>query len=206
MEDTCQVQGILRRVGRLQGRADAVVAQHKAACDALDACTQQKKDAESAQSILQAVAQETQKELEYRISELVSLALAAVFPDPYTLKLSFEMKRGRTEAEFLFERDGETVVPKYGSGGGVKDVAALALRLAVWSLRGGRTRPLMVLDEPFKNPSKGYRPKVAKLLKRLSKDLGIQIIMVTHDIDLIEHADKVFHIRLVKGVSQLTVT
>lgn len=200
-----EVCEIVRRVGRLQGRADAVEARHKNACEELDRCRQLKLDAESAQAILQAVAQETQKELEYRVSELVSLAMAAVFPDPYTLKLSFEMKRGRTEAEFLFELDGETVNPKYGSGGGVKDVAALALRLAVWSLRGGRTRPLIVLDEPFKNPSKGYRPKVAKLLKRLSRDLGLQIIMVTHDEELIEHADKVFLVKRVRKVSHVEI-
>ena len=39
---------------------------------------------ETAQVIIQKVAQQTQQELEYHISDIVSTALAAVFDDPST--------------------------------------------------------------------------------------------------------------------------
>ena len=53
---------------------------------------------ERAQSIISTVAEATQRELEYRICEPVSLALAAVYDDPYKLSADFNITgRGNTE-------------------------------------------------------------------------------------------------------------
>jgi len=42
-----------------------------------------------ARAFVQKVAEDTQKRIEFQISNLVSTALAAVFPDPYEFKLRF---------------------------------------------------------------------------------------------------------------------
>lgn len=52
-----------------------------------------------ARSVVQIVAEQTQKKLEYHISNLVSMALASVFPEPYVFNLRFVQKRNKTEAE-----------------------------------------------------------------------------------------------------------
>ena len=193
------------KVARIRNEKRMAKVAYTENCIAYDTQKQEIKDTEDAQVFLQAVAKQVQQRLEYHVSEIATLALESVFPDPYIVKLTFESKRGKTDAQFSFIRDGEEVDPLTGAGGGTVDVAAFALRLALWSLKSPRTRPTIILDEPFKWPSKSVRSNVAKLLKDLSKKLGIQIIMVTHDTDLIEHADKVFSVSMQKGVSSVTV-
>lgn len=159
---------------------------------------------ERAQVIIQQVAQATQQELEYRISELVTLALSSVFPIPYQFKLRFVVRRGKTEADLLFLRDGQEIDPLSASGGGVVDVAAFALRVALWRLSNG-LRPVLVLDESFKWISASYLSLAGEMLRSLSGKMGIQIILVTHLEPLIEAADKVFRVRMQNGVSVVGV-
>ena len=158
---------------------------------------------EQAQAIIQIVAQKTQEELEYRLSEIVSLALAAVFDDPYKLKVDFVIRRGKTECDLLFEKNGEIFDPLTSSGGGAVDIASMALRVAIWSLTQPRTRNILILDEPFRFLSKEYQVKASIMLKELSKKLELQIIMVSHSEFLIEGADKVFQVSIEKGISKI---
>jgi len=135
---------------------------------------------QQAQEILQFVAQGIQQQAHEKISVVVSSCLSAVFEDPYEFKILFERKRGRTEATLLFTRRGMDVDPLSATGGGVVDVAAFALRIACLMLHRPRLSKVVVLDEPFKFVSAEYREAVRAMLENLSKDLGIQIIMVTH--------------------------
>jgi len=150
-------------------------------------------DAKIAQEIIQTVAQATQKQLEYKISELASLALSSVFDDPYELVLRFEEHRGKTAARLLFARSGHEVDPMACAGGGPVDAAALALQISLWTLRAPRTRSLLVLDEPLKFLKGGDMPeRGAAIIKELATRLGVQILMVSHDPSLVATADKVF--------------
>ena len=160
---------------------------------------------EKARAILQLVAKETQEQLEYKISELVSLGLSAIFDNPYELVLNYEIKRGKTEANILFKRDGNICRPMLSSGGGAVDVAAMGLRIAIWSLKSPRTRNTIVMDEPFRFLSLKHQEKASLLLSEISKKLGIQIIMVTHNQEFIKSADKVFNVSKVNGISKVEV-
>jgi len=53
---------------------------------------------------------------------------------------------------------------------------------------------VIIADEPFKNTSEYYIPKVAEFLKELSLQLDVQIIMNTHQMEFKEVADSVFEI------------
>ena len=160
---------------------------------------------EKARAIMQLVAKETQEQLEYKISELVSLGLSAIFDNPYELVLNYEIKRGKTEADLLFKRGDNCVKPMLASGGGAVDVAAFGLRVAIWSLKSPRTRNTLIFDEPFSYLSKSHQEKAGKLLSEISKKLGIQIIMVTHNQEFIGAADKVFNVSKVNGISKVEV-
>lgn len=155
--------GILRRA-----RADAV------------ACDEEFAAAEEAQQTIQAIAETVQEAAHDRIAGVVSRCLAAVFDDPYEFRIKFERARGRTEARLTFVRDGMEVSPLEASGGGVVDVAAFALRLSCLMLARPARRRVVVLDEPFRFVSAGYRERVRAMLEGLSKDLDVQFIMVTH--------------------------
>jgi hypothetical protein len=167
-----------------------------------------KLDLEQAQAIIILVSQATQEELRYHVSELVTLALASVFDDPYELDVSFEQRRNQTECDITFVRNGEKINPLTASGGGAVDVAAFALRVSLWSLQNPHTRPIMILDEPFQHV-KGDEAniKCIQMVKAVSERLGLQILMVSDErVPLSEieaGADKVFKIGIKGGVSYI---
>ncbi len=137
--------------------------------------------AEEAQKILQVVAQSIQQRAHEQIASVVTKCLEAVFDDPYEFRIIFEQKRGRTEARLAFFRGtNEIDDPLDGSGGGVVDVAAFALRLACLVLARPPLRRVLILDEPFKWVSEEYRPRVVALLHQLAEELDVQFILVTH--------------------------
>jgi len=158
-------------------------------------------DIEKAQIIIQSVAKDTQNQITEHISDLVSMALAAVFPDPYEFNIEFVEKRGKTEAEISFIRNGEKINPMQASGGGAVDIASFALRVALWSLQRPKTSNTIILDEPMKFLSKNMIDKAGEIIKLLSEKLKIQFIIVTHIVQLSEYADKIFNIENRKGIS-----
>ena len=161
-------------------------------------------------AIVKEVGLKTQQQLEYHLSEQVSLALAAVFDDPYRLVVQFVEKRGKTEADLLFERRGLQIKPFGAVGGGAIDVASLALRIAYLSMRmDKKVRPVLFLDEPFARlKGEDANRRALSLLRELSKKIGVQIIMVSDERipreDIIENADKVFLVTQKSGVSKVT--
>jgi DNA repair exonuclease SbcCD ATPase subunit len=158
----------------------------------------------TAQLILQESARLTQEHLQYRISTLVTLAMESVFDDPYHLDIVFENARGKTQAAIRFLRGEEAVDPLDASGGGAVDVASFGLQVSLWTLQTPRTRNLLVLDEPLKWLKGGGLPdKGASMLQQISHRLGIQIIMVSHSPELIEHADKVFCVEKKRSISSV---
>lgn len=158
---------------------------------------------EKAQAIIQKVAKETQSQLEFHISDIVTMALDTIFTEPYKFRVGFVLKRNKTECELSFERGGELIDPLSASGGGVIDVASFALRIALWTLQAPKSRNTIILDEPFKFLSKDLLPRASELLKELSKKLNLQFIIVTHLDELTEEADKIFKVFIKKGVSKI---
>ena len=161
-------------------------------------------NAQTAAAIVQEVARMTQEQLQYHVSELVSLAMASVFEDPYEFEVEFETKRNQTEVSLWFVREGNRVHPLSASGGGVVDIASFALRVSLWALQNPRSRNTMILDEPFKNLSRKYQAAASKMVKELSDKLDIQFIIVAHPPEMIEASDTVFTVtKNKKGISMV---
>lgn len=151
---------------------------------------------EEARNIIQLVARETQKKLEYHLSEIVTLAMAVVFDDPYTFEIEFIERRGKTEADLYFVRNGNRLTPKTSSEGGGIEVAAFALRIAVWSLYRPKTRPTLLIDEPLKwLKGLDYPEKGAAMIKELADKISVQIIMVSHITDQIASAHNIIDVK-----------
>lgn len=156
---------------------------------------------ELAQTLVQETAKTTQEQLKMHIEDIVQLALDTCFPDEYDFFLRYEVKRGKTEANLRFLKNGTEIDPMNAAGGGVVDVASFALRIASWSL--GKTDNVIILDEPFRYLSRDLQPKAGEILKRLSEDLSLQFLIVTHQQELIDVADKVFTVtQNDKGISK----
>lgn len=164
---------------------------------------------EKAQTIIQLVAEQTQKQLEYSLSEIVSLALGIVFDDPYELALDFTPIKGKTECKIKLVKDGQEFDPMFSAGGGIGNVAANSLRCAVLSVSQPRVRNILILDEPFPGlKGKKANEKALQMLKTISEELDdMQIIMVSDErVDreiIIENADKVFETKLVNEVTKI---
>lgn len=160
-------------------------------------------DIEKARSVVQFVANSLQKNLEARITNIVNLALASVFDDPYEFKVAFVTRRNQTECDMFFVKNGNECEPIDSSGGGALDIASLALRMAIWSIK--KTRAIQILDEPAKFLSRDMQDKASAMLRLLSEELGIQLIIVSHIPEMITAADKVFVVENIKGFSSVNV-
>jgi len=158
----------------------------------------------AAQAIIFDQAKKTQEQLEYHLSDIVSKAMSSVFENPYELKLKFTGKGGKIAVEMYFTKNENIYGLKQGIGGGTRNIASLALRLSVWTLKMPRTRPVIFLDEPLHFLKGENLPeRGATMIKEISKTIGLQIIMVSHDPDLIAGADKIFNIVKKKKVSRV---
>lgn len=143
------------------------------------------------------------------LEAVVTSALQTVYQEPFEFKVDFGIKWDQPVAELtVIDPDsGEPVsIRDDQTGGGVADVCSFALLMACWALEPeGTFIPLMILDEPFKFLDATNMPRAAQLVKELSIEMGLQIIMVSHNEILIQAGDKVFHVRKRRGVARVKV-
>ncbi len=161
----------------------------------------QLKREEQAREIIKLATLKTQKGLEYHISSIVTTAQSAIFDDPYDFEVDFVERRGKTECDLWFSKNGNRVPPLFGSGLGAVDIAAFALKVA--SLSMSHYRQVLILDEPFRYLSLNYHEGAGEMIKEISNNLGIQIIMITHSERMGDQADKVFKVTQRKGISKV---
>lgn len=200
-----RIRELRSRVDQLTGRQKKIMEDLAGVKGTLSGAQEDHENLTRAQVIVQKVAQSTQKELEYHVSELGTLALDAVFPEPYKLHVDFVLRRNRTEADVSFSRGKTRIDPMTASGCGAVDIAAFGLRLSLWTLENPRSRNVVIFDEPFRFLSRDLQPRAGQLLKELSKRLKLQMIIVTHDDALIDAADRVFQVTQKKRVSRVEV-
>ena len=133
----------------------------------------------------------TQSYLKDYIESMVTTALQAVFEEDYQFVIDFDIKRNKPEAKLSLKLRGEETDPKDSCGGGVLDVASFALRVVLWSIENPKSSNVIILDECFKFLH-GKMENASQLLKKLSKDLNIQFIIVSQLDELTQYADKAF--------------
>ena len=204
METGLKIKEIRTIVEQKKGQRDLVTTNISSLIDKSSLLKKEIKYSEKAQALIQAVAKETQAQLEYHISDIVTLALDTIFDKPYKFKVEFTTRRNKTECDLLFERNGKYIKPMGGAGGGVIDTASFALRIALWTLKTPKSRSTIILDEPFKHLHKSLLPRACDLLQELRNKLNLQFIIVTHLDELAECADKPFEVRLKKNVSKVS--
>jgi len=157
---------------------------------------------EKAVALLQEVAENTQNQIKEHIEDIVDTGLDTCFPGLYTCHIAFVSKRNKTECEiYLKDDEGNRINPIEDSGGGLSDIVSFSLRMACWTMSS--TDNLIVLDEPFKFLSTNLRPLAGSLLKELSNKLNLQMIIISHDEEMIEIADRIFLVNKDKKFSKI---
>ena len=157
-----------------------------------------------ARELISAEAEATQKAFQQRINSLVTMVIRSVFVErEIDFKLSIERKKNRLEVKpMLIENGIEYDDIGYDFGGSMIDLISFALRVVLWSMQKPKSRAIFILDEPFKQIGKGVMlERAGQMVKELSEKLGLQIILVTHEKQLQEIADKSFLVDMKKGRS-----
>src|SRR3989304_4465377 len=94
---------------------------------AQDKNLQLQNDLLKARVIVQTVAEQTQKQIEFHINDLITKALQSVFTEPYEFKMKFVQRRNKTECDFFIVENGNEC-DVFDEGGGLANIVNFALR------------------------------------------------------------------------------
>ena len=201
---TERIQSLRNTLEQQKGKKSQIETNINTTKSQIESLEQDLIDHEEAREVMRQVALETQAKLQYHIGDVTSMAMEAVFDDPYMVQVEFVQRRNKTECDIHFVKEGEQMDPMSSSGGGPVNVASFALRVASWSMDETRTRNTIILDEPFKNVSVDLQERASLVVKEISQKLGVQFIIITHQPTLAAHADKVFETNIKRGVTTVS--
>lgn len=203
-----EITELRKRLERAKGEAQKLEKNIRQTTEDLQHNRKSLRRHEQALIIIREAGLKTQQQLQFHISDITSLALDAVFDDPYELVAEFVERRNQSECDLLFVRKGNRIDPITASGGGTVDVAAFALRVASWSMKHPHSAPVLLLDEPFKHlRGEVENEKVLQMVQEITRKLNVQVIMVG-DVKvprevLLANADRVFEVSIKNGVSKV---
>ena len=102
------------------------------------------------------------------------------------LSMEDRIRRAREMLKMVGLQDFETYLPTQLSGG-MKQRVAIARALA-------GTPKLILADEPTGALDSKMGNEILQFFKKLNKDLGITIIMITHEFDIAKYSERLIHI------------
>lgn len=208
-----QVQALRSRLSRARvalgerkGQQQRLL-QDRAACEAnLERSREESDVFERVIVLLQQTSEHARKQAREQIELLVTKTLQAVFGEEYAFRIELTERAGRPEAEFfVLSRYGAEMLetrPQEARGGGVVDIVALGLRVAMLETYRPRVEGPLVLDEPAKHVSEEFIQPASHFIKTVSDLFRRQVIMVTHNQHLAETAERTYQVVLRDGVSK----
>jgi putative ABC transport system ATP-binding protein len=102
------------------------------------------------------------------------------------LPMHERISKAREMLKLVGLKDFETYLPTQLSGG-MKQRVAIARALA-------GTPKLILADEPTGALDSKMGNEILQFFKKLNKDLGITIVMITHEFDIAKYSDRLIHI------------
>lgn len=147
-----------------------------------------------AQQIIRKAAIDTQEQIRFHLSALVTSAIKGIVPPRYwyDFSVSFLEQRGGVECEFSLRRGEGKERGVFDVGGGISDIISCALQISVLMLTNNRRA--LIIDEPFRNLYRPWHKAAALFLKKVCEETGLQIIAVTHNEEIIDVAHSVFKV------------
>ena len=149
------------------------------------------------------ITEQIQQEFKNQVETLVTLATQSVFTENYKFKLIFEERNNQLECRpAIFEDDFE-YTPDDDMGGSMVNIISFALRCVLWTYEEPKSRPIIIMDEPMTWMG-NLIDKAGKIIRTISHEMGLQIIIVTHIEELKEFADKKFNVVRTNKISTVT--
>lgn len=158
-------------------------------------------DLEKCAKVFQVLIESKKEEIKKKLESLVTQGLQTIFErDDYRFAINMEIKRNvMTASPMVYSRfQGEDfgVDPMDGRGGGLCDVISFLLQVIVLLAFSNKFEKILICDETFKHVSRQFLPNIAEFLTYLNEKTGIQMILVTHQHELADVAEKRFEVRL----------
>lgn len=123
------------------------------------------------------------------LDKLVTAGLRVTFDDQnLEFKATVDRYRGKTSVDFELLQDGKGSPIMESYGGGVLVVSGVLLRVVVIMALG--LRRVLILDETMSHLARSYIPNASRLLRKIAAELDFKILMVSHDPEFAEFADK----------------
>lgn len=154
---------------------------------------------ERAVTLLNHIGEEKQFAAQEAIEQLVTRGLQTIFDETLSFHIIQDVKARRAEVNFVIHTalpNGRVVSTDVmdARGGGVAATVGFLLRLVVMLLGDADKTNLIVLDETFAHVSEEYVPAVGEFLRKIVDKTNVRILMVTHQPEFAEFADRVYRV------------
>jgi len=154
--------------------------------------------------LLNSLGEERQLAAQSSIEELVTRGLRMIFDDTLSFHIVQAVKGKTAVVEFVVRTTlGNDVIETPvmdARGGGLAAVIGFLLRFVVMLMgRDPRDSTIMVLDEIFAHVSAEYLEPTGQFLREVVDRTGVQIIMVTHQPEFAQYADRVYNFSTTNG-------
>jgi DNA repair exonuclease SbcCD ATPase subunit len=127
------------------------------------------------------------------IESFVTDGISLVYNEGYRFCVEETFTGGRLGYAFKISKDNHSrSLMCYG--GGIRNIISTLLRFVFVKYLSYKMP--FILDEVGSNISKEYQSKFGYLLKVFSEKLDVQIILITHQSRISEHADKIINVNL----------
>ncbi len=128
-------------------------------------------------------------------SDIVTAGLSSVINDQdLKFRIDSDVKAGKVVMKCMLEQThGESKIegdPVMSYGGGAATIISTILRLMI--MQKMSMVPLLLLDESLVAVANQYVPGLASFLKSVSKSMGVDILMVTHNHEFMAAADTAY--------------
>lgn len=138
------------------------------------------------------------------VQRLLTEGLQAVFPDQNLSVLAkVELQRGKVAVDLVTNQVHGSVTIEGGCndafGGAVTTIQSVLLRIFILLKRG--LRPVLLMDETLPAFDGNYVHNIGAFLALVSKQLGVDILLVTHNQALVDAADHVYRISRKDGAA-----
>lgn len=193
-----------RTLDERQGEARALLTRGKELQEEVAHLTELVEDLDKVTILLNSMGEDRQQKAQQTIEELVTRGLQTIFDETLSFHIVQETRGKSVQVTFVVRttlqgRAIDTPVMD-ARGGGLAATIGYLLRLVVLLLtRGQRQDTLMVLDETFAHVSAEYLPAVRDFVREVVDKTGVQHIIVTHQEELVEGADKVYRFTMSDG-------
>jgi ABC-type hemin transport system ATPase subunit len=191
------IQSYQKIIEQNKGKLSSLQSRQKSLQNVYDKLVVYQVSLEEAQAFIQDVARETQETLKFNIRDVVNLAIQQCFPN-VTFDIDFKILNNRTAVKLLYKKSGYEIDPLEGSGLGLVELTAMALRIALWEI--GHTDNVLIFDEPLKSlQPRELQREAFKIIREIADKLKVQFILVANSVgseNILEIADRIFEVEL----------